>query len=239
MTSTENRAPERVRGMFQGIAGRYDLLNHLLSANMDRRWRREAAAELGPAPGDRLLDLCGGTGDLSLALAGAGDPGVVICCDFAHGMLTRAAAKFQRRGVDSGCLVLEADGLRLPFPDGTFHGVTVGFGVRNFVDLDSGLREILRVLRPGGKLVVLEFSVPSGPTLSRIYRFYLQRILPRLGDVVSRKRGPYRYLASTIAGFPDQAALAGRIRDCGYSACGWRDLTGGIVAIHTAFKGSG
>jgi demethylmenaquinone methyltransferase/2-methoxy-6-polyprenyl-1,4-benzoquinol methylase len=224
--------------MFHGIAGRYDLLNHLLSGNLDRGWRRAAARELGAGPRDLVLDLCGGTGDLSLAVAGETAPDLVVCCDFAHGMLTRARAKFAGRRKDRSCVVLEADGLRLPLPDATFDGVLIGFGVRNFASLEAGLVEIRRVLKPGGKLVVLEFSEPTQPTLARLYRFYLRRILPRIGDGVSGRTGPYRYLASTIASFPNQPQLAGRIREAGFGACGWRNLSGGIVALHTAYRGT-
>jgi len=225
--------------MFGRIARRYDLLNHLLSFNLDRRWRRAAARELAPEPGQRLLDLCGGTGDLTLELSSHGRPDLVVCCDFSHPMLTLAAEKFRRRGLSRGCLVLEADGLKLPFPDASFDGVTAAFGVRNLENLETGLREIHRVLRPGGRFVILEFSTPTAPVLSGLYRLYLDRLLPRIGDGISGKAGPYGYLARTIGDFPDQAALAGRIRECGFAACGWQNLTGGIVAIHTAFKGPG
>jgi demethylmenaquinone methyltransferase/2-methoxy-6-polyprenyl-1,4-benzoquinol methylase len=221
--------------MFDGIARRYDLLNRLLSANLDRRWRRRAAEGLPPGAG-LLLDLCGGTGDLSLELARSDPDRTVICCDFSHEMLTRAGAKFLRRGVGDRCLTLEADGLRLPFAEARFDAVTVAFGVRNFTDLDSGLREILRVLRPGGRMVVLEFSRPEGRLLPLFYRFYLGRLLPRLGDLVAGRSGPYGYLARTIRGFPEPAGLAGRIREAGFAACGWTTLSGGIVAIHTAFR---
>jgi demethylmenaquinone methyltransferase/2-methoxy-6-polyprenyl-1,4-benzoquinol methylase len=236
MAKGEIKEPRRIRGMFNRIAHRYDLLNHLLSANFDRRWRRLAARELSGQPGLRVLDLCGGTGDLSIEVARSGGVDRVVCCDFAHDMLTRAAAKFRRRSIASRCLVLEADGLRLPFVDASFDAVTVGFGVRNFVDLAAGLGEILRVLRPGGRLVILEFSTPSLPLLDRLYGIYLGRILPRLGDRVAGNRGPYGYLARTIVDFPDPAGLAGQIREAGFAACGWTRISGGIVAIHTAFK---
>jgi len=232
------KEPSRVRSMFDGIAGRYDLLNHLLSLNLDRRWRRAAARELPELGQGVILDLCGGTGDLSIAAEGSGRAETVICCDFSHEMLARANVKFRQRGVDGSCLVLEADGLNLPFPDGTFDAVTVGFGVRNFVDLDAGLGEIHRVLRPGGRLIVLEFSRPTRAPLAPLYRFYLKRILPRLGDGVHGARGPYGYLARTIAAFDDPETLADRIRDAGFPTCDWSPMTGGIVASHTAIKAS-
>jgi len=233
----ESREPARVRSMFDGIAGRYDLLNHLLSANLDKRWRRTAVAELALEPGAKVLDLCGGTGDLSIELATSGEAAFVICCDFSHQMLRRAEPKFVRKGVAERCKRVEADGLRLPFSDASFDAVTVAFGVRNLADMDRGLREMLRVIRPGGKLGVLEFSRPTAPILAQSYNFYLKRLLPKLGDGVSGKEGPYRYLARTIAAFPDAPTLAGRIREAGFAACGWRTMTGGIVASHTAIKG--
>jgi demethylmenaquinone methyltransferase/2-methoxy-6-polyprenyl-1,4-benzoquinol methylase len=222
--------------MFASIAGRYDFLNHALSLGLDRRWRRRAVRELAPAPGARVLDLCGGTGDLSVELAREIPRGLVLCCDFCPPMLARAVPKFRRKRVDDRCRVLGADGLQLPFTDDAFDGVTVAFGVRNFADMGRGLREIRRVLVPGGKLVVLEFSTPHAPGLSQLYRFYLGRVLPRLGDSVSGTEGPYGYLARTIADFPAPELLAGRIREAGFGAVGWITLSGGIVAIHTAFK---
>jgi demethylmenaquinone methyltransferase/2-methoxy-6-polyprenyl-1,4-benzoquinol methylase len=232
----ESREPRRIRQMFDGVARRYDLLNHLLSANLDRRWRRRAVAEVGPDGDALVLDLCGGTGDLSLALARSGSAKRVICCDFSHEMLTLAADKFRRSGVDGRCVVLEGDALRLPFANRSFDAVTVAFGVRNFADMDAGFREIRRVLAPAGRLVVLEFSKPTAPLLKQLYNFYLGRVLPRLGDRVSGHSGPYGYLARTISEFPDPARLAGRIREAGFAACGWQTLSGGIVAIHTAFN---
>jgi len=238
MGDRESREPRRVRAMFDGIARRYDLLNHLLSANLDRRWRSRAAGELPAAEegrSDLVLDLCGGTGDLSIVLARNTPSRTVICCDFSHRMLTIAGEKLRREGLHQRCQLLEADGLRLPFASQSFDAVTVAFGVRNFEDMDAGFREIGRVLRPGGRMVVLEFSRPTAPGLKQLYRFYLGRVLPRIGDRVSGKNGPYAYLARTIDDFPEPAGLAGRIRESGFAACGWITLTGGIVAIHTAF----
>jgi demethylmenaquinone methyltransferase/2-methoxy-6-polyprenyl-1,4-benzoquinol methylase len=219
--------------MFGKIAKRYDLLNHLLSANRDRGWRRAAALRVSAEGGSRVLDLCSGTGDLAVELVRRGDAREVVCCDFSHPMLLLAAAKFARNRMGERTILVEADGLCLPFESGTFDAVTVGFGVRNFADLGSGLGEIRRVLRPGGHLVALEFSRPTGRILSRLYGFYLHRVLPRIGECVGGGEGAYGYLANTIAGFPDPAALADRFRDAGFAACDWTHLTGGIVAIHT------
>jgi len=225
--------------MFGGIARRYDFLNHLLSLRRDVGWRKEAAREVPSEPGLRILDLCGGTGDLAVEIARPRPDSTVVCCDFCHEMLALASGKFARKGVAARCLALEADGLRLPFSGATFDVVTVAFGVRNFSDMHRGLLEILRVLRPGGRLVVLEFTQPHAPVLAGLYRAYLRTMLPILGDRISGREGPYRYLARTIGEFPDPQGLAGQIREAGFAAVGWRTLTGGIVAIHTAYKGSG
>jgi demethylmenaquinone methyltransferase/2-methoxy-6-polyprenyl-1,4-benzoquinol methylase len=223
--------------MFGEIARRYDLLNHLLSLNLDTRWRRHAALKAGTGKDLRILDLCGGTGDLSVALARREDPpSFVVCCDFSHPMLALAGPKFVRRGVGDRCVPVEGDALRLPFRDGSFDAVTIGFGVRNLADMRAGFGEILRVLAPGGRLVVLEFSRPTGPVLSRLYGFYLKRVVPRFGDGAFRSRGAYVYLARTIGTFPAPDLLAGMIRESGFAAVGWRPLTGGIVCVHTAFK---
>jgi demethylmenaquinone methyltransferase/2-methoxy-6-polyprenyl-1,4-benzoquinol methylase len=233
----ESREPSRVKAMFGGISRRYDVLNHLLSLNLDVTWRRRAALQACPEKDLRVLDLCGGTGDLSVALArGSSPPSLVVCCDFSRPMLALAATKFVRKGLGDRCLTVEGDALRLPFRDASFDAVTVGFGIRNLADMSAGFREILRVLVPGGRLVVLEFSRPSGPLLSRAYAVYLKAVVPRLGDGASGRRGPYVYLARTIGEFPEPDLLAGLIREAGFAAVGWQRLTGGIVCVHTALK---
>jgi len=220
--------PEAIRGMFSAISPRYDLLNRLLSMGLDVSWRRKAVRLLAPSPGDVVLDLCGGTGDLALEAVKTGAR--VICLDFSGPMLARARRKFDRSAA-APCLVL-ADALRIPFPDRVFDGVLVGFGVRNLRSLEEGLDEIRRVLRPGGKACVLEFSRPSGP-LARLYGQYLARILPRAGDLISGRRGPYQYLARTIRGFPPAEALGALMSERGFLDVRWRTLSGGIVAVHT------
>lgn len=228
-----SRDPARVREMFGGIAPRYDLLNRILSLGIDTRWRRRAALSLAQDDPKLVLDVCGGTGDLSVAVAKAAPAAWVVCCDFSYPMLLRAGPKFGRPDVLGRCVRVEADGLRLPFPAERFDAVTIAFGVRNFVDRRAGLREAARVLRPRGRLLVLEFSRPTG-LFGRIYRSYLFGLVPRMGDRASGRSGPYGYLARTISEFPEPAALAGEIRESGFAAVGWTPLTGGIVCLHDA-----
>jgi len=223
--------------MFGAIAPRYDLLNRVLSLGMDRSWRRLAVRELPRSGEARVLDLCSGTGDLAREIVRSRRAGLVVCLDFSHPMLVRASAKLERGTAATRAVMVEADALRLPFGDGVFDGVTVAFGVRNFADRDAGLREVLRVLRPGGRFVVLEFSKPSGAGFARLYRAYLNRLLPRVGDRVSGRSGPYGYLARTIGEFPEPALLAAMLRQAGFAAAGFTPLTFGIVCVHTAVKG--
>jgi demethylmenaquinone methyltransferase/2-methoxy-6-polyprenyl-1,4-benzoquinol methylase len=237
MGPMQDRDPRQIRQMFGRVARRYDLLNRLLSANLDRGWRRAAAGSLAGRAGARVLDVCCGTGDLTLAVARAEESALVVGCDFSHAMLALARAKLARAGLATRCLPVEADGLRLPFSSGAFDAVTVGFGVRNLADLDAGLREMHRVLRADGRLIVLEFSRPPGRLIGPLYRCYLTRILPAVGDGLSRSDGAYGYLARTIGEFPDPAGLAQRIREAGFTACAWRRLTAGIAAVHTGVKG--
>jgi demethylmenaquinone methyltransferase / 2-methoxy-6-polyprenyl-1,4-benzoquinol methylase len=216
--------------MFAAIAHRYDFLNHFLSISVDRQWRNVAAAKVrdlaGPSPA-LCLDACSGTGDLALALLQSLQT-QVIASDFCHPMLTRARAKFAGHNIPT----IEADALQLPFPDACFNVVTIAFGLRNLEDPYSGLREIRRVLKPGGAAVILEFSKPVVPVFSQIFNFYFRRILPLLGAIVSGDRNAYRYLPDSVGKFPNQEQLLERMRQAGFAEAGYQNLSCGIAALH-------
>lgn len=221
--------------MFSGIARRYDLLNHLLSGNIDKRWRRKTARALESSlvEGARVLDVACGTGDLSLVLAEAG-PARVIGLDFCRPMLEIA-----RRKADEGSRPIpfvEGDALRLPFADETFDAATIAFGLRNLAGVADGLRELRRILRPGGRLAVLEFSSPVVPGFRALFRFYFTRVLPRIGGLVSGSRGAYEYLPDSVTRFPDQKRLAELMRAEGFEGVEYSNLTGGIAALHTGTR---
>lgn len=219
--------------MFGVVAPRYDLLNHLLSVNRDRSWRRAAVDRLlmgGPA-GGHYLDACAGTFDLSVELAGRPNfAGRVAACDFSWPMLTRGRPKV---AAESTIAPVCGDALRLPFADVTFNGAIVGFGVRNLEDVDAGLRELARVLVPGARLVVLEFAIPRWRPLRAAYLVYFRHILPRVGQFISRDKDAYSYLPESVLAFPGPAELAEKMRAAGFRDVGWRRRTAGIVAIHS------
>lgn len=222
-----------VRAMFTAIAPRYDFLNHLLSLNVDKRWRRQAVARLNweRNPSGRYLDLCAGTLDLAATLGGqAGFGGQVIGADFVLPMLALGRGKSVR------VRPVNADALELPFPDATFDGATVGFGIRNVADLDAGLQEAHRVLRDGARFVILEFTTPPRQPMRGAYFFYFRRILPLIGRLVSRHSEAYDYLPESVLGFPEPDALAARMREHGFGEVGYTLLFGGICAIHVGTK---
>jgi demethylmenaquinone methyltransferase/2-methoxy-6-polyprenyl-1,4-benzoquinol methylase len=228
---------DQVNRMFDRVAARYDLLNSLMSAGLHHRWRERAADQAGLAPGDSALDVCCGTGDLTLELAKRIAPGGhVIGCDFSEPMLDLAREKAGGRGSE-GVRFEWADALSLPYDAGRFDAVAVGFGVRNFADRDRGLREMARVLRPGGRLVVLEFTQPRRPPFSTFYSLWFDRIAPILGRI-SDDPEAYAYLAESVRTFPAPLGFAERMdRAAGLEGIRYTILAGGIVTIHTGIAG--
>lgn len=221
-----------VQAMFEGIAHRYDLLNALLSLGIDRGWRREAVRMgLQHAPRD-ILDVATGTADLAMALARSAPQARVVGVDFAPSMLAVGRRKAARRALD---VTLEVgDGTALAYPDASFDLVTIAYGLRNFSDIDAGLREFRRVLRPGGVLVILEFPPPPRGLFGRLFRLYFTRVVPLLGDLVSGRRGAYGYLPDSVMAFPTPEVLAGRIERAGFASVEHRLLTLGVSALHRA-----
>ena len=232
--SREKRA--YVRAMFSSIAPRYDLLNHVLSFNIDKRWRRAAirALEWGRAPSGVYLDLCAGTLVVAVELAAQrGFAGRIVGADFAEPMLRAGLSKAAAKPVHA----VAADAVALPLADASCAAAIVAFGVRNLADLDAGLREVARVLAPGGRFVVLEFSTPPSAVIRALYGFYSNRILPRIGGWISGNRGAYRYLPESVSRFPAAPALADRMRAAGFASVSWRLLTFGVAAIHVGTRG--
>jgi demethylmenaquinone methyltransferase/2-methoxy-6-polyprenyl-1,4-benzoquinol methylase len=232
---SEDRAAKRsyVRDMFTAIAPRYDLLNHLLSLNVDRRWRRRAVDALAweRVPNGVYLDLCAGTLDLAAELARRpGFAGRVVGADFVRRMLALGRAKAD------GLEPVAADALALPFAGASFSGLVIGFGVRNLVDVRAGLAEMARVLRPGARLVILEFSLPARWPIRPLYRFYFSRIVPRIGRVVSKHTSAYSYLPNSVDAFPSPDGLARHLRAVGFREVCYERLTFGIATIHVGTR---
>lgn len=221
-----DKQPSDVRRMFDAVARRYDLTNDVLSLGQDRRWRHEVIEAVAPQPGELVLDLAAGTGTSSQPFADAG--ATVVPCDFSLGMLS--VGKKARPGLP----FTAGDGTKLPFADATFDAVTISFGLRNIVDPKAGLAELRRVTRPGGRLVVCEFSHPTHGAFRKVYLEYLMKALPAIARTVSSSPDAYVYLAESIRAWPDQDGLARLIRDAGWTRPQWRNLSGGIVALHRA-----
>jgi demethylmenaquinone methyltransferase/2-methoxy-6-polyprenyl-1,4-benzoquinol methylase len=242
--SDARSAARAVREMFTAIAPRYDLLNHVLSFNIDRLWWRRTAREFRPVlsrPEARVLDLCCGTGDMTFALrrqARSACP-QILGADFSHAMLQRARVKSADRSLHTSRYPapgwVEADALNLPFPDGHFNLVTSAFGFRNLADYDAGLREIARVLRSGGECGILDFSEPKG-AMGRVYRIYFKEVLPCVGTLISGVRGPYAYLPASVERFPEPDEMLARMRHAGLAEASWTPYTFGIAGLYRGKK---
>lgn len=223
-----DKKPRDVAAMFDDVAEKYDTTNTVLSLGQDRLWRKAVAKAVDARPGERVLDLAAGTGTSSLPFRDAG--ATVVPCDFSLGMLREGKRRHPDLPFTAG------DGMRLPFADGVFDAVTISFGLRNINEPATGLAELLRVTRPGGRLVVCEFSHPTWAPFRTVYVEYLMRALPAVATKVSSNPDAYVYLAESIRAWPDQAGLAAMVREAGWERVAWRDLSGGIVALHRAFK---
>ncbi|RCG30383.1 demethylmenaquinone methyltransferase [Sphaerisporangium album] len=233
-----DKQPHEVAAMFDRTARRYDLVNDVLSLGQDRLWRKATAAAVDAGPGELVLDLAAGTGTSSETFTALGAR--AIACDFSLGMLRTGASRRGGSGLDgagpSGVTFIGGDALRLPFADDTFDVTTISFGLRNVNDTVKALREMLRVTRPGGRLVVCEFSRPTLKSFDLVYTQYLMRLLPPVARVVSSNPESYEYLAESIRAWPDQAGLSRLLREAGWEGIAWRNLSLGIVALHRAVK---
>ncbi|NJQ02921.1 demethylmenaquinone methyltransferase [Streptomyces zingiberis] len=226
-----DKQPHEVAAMFDDVAPKYDLTNDVLSLGQTRLWRKAVVRAVAARPGETVLDLAAGTGTSSQPFAAAG--AYVVPCDFSLGML-REGRKRQ-----PGLPFTAGDATKLPFADGSFDAVTISFGLRNVQDTDAALAELLRVTKPGGRVVICEFSHPTWAPLRTVYTEYLMRALPPIATTVCTNPDAYVYLAESIRAWPDQPALAGRLQKAGWSKVAWRDLTGGIVALHRGVKTEG
>jgi demethylmenaquinone methyltransferase/2-methoxy-6-polyprenyl-1,4-benzoquinol methylase len=241
--STEHEARQFVRRMFGEIAVRYDLLNHLLSGNLDRLWRRRAAAAFDHIlrrPHARVLDLCCGTGDLALALKRRAthscSPGALVFAgDFSHPMLVRAVEKSHTANCARAAEIawLEADALSPPFAPGSFDLITIAWGFRNLINYEAGLQEFFRLLRPGGELGILDCAEPRGLIFGSLFRFYFRKVVPRVGGAISRNTSAYAYLPASVQKFPAPDALARMMSDAGFVGVGYQLWTAGSIALHT------
>ncbi|MER7908989.1 MULTISPECIES: demethylmenaquinone methyltransferase [unclassified Streptomyces] len=226
--ATLDKQPHEVASMFDDVAANYDLTNDVLSLGQDRRWRKEVAKAVDARPAQRILDLAAGTATSSQPFARAG--AYVVPCDFSLGMLRVGKKNHPWMPFTAG------DGTELPFRDDVFDAVTISFGLRNIQDTEQALRELYRVTKPGGRVVICEFSHPTWAPFRTVYEEYLMRALPPVARAVSSNPDAYVYLAESIQSWPDQPALAGLLQKAGWSKVAWRNLSGGIVALHRGFK---
>ena len=227
----------RVANVFHSVAARYDLMNDLMSGGVHRLWKRFTIELAAVRPGQTILDIAGGTGDLSYAFAKkVGPDGLVVLADINESMLNVGRDRLTDRGIAGNLQYAQADAQYLPFPDNTFDCITIAFGLRNVTDKDLALRSMLRVLKPGGRLLVLEFSKPQNPLLEKAYDTYSFKLLPFMGKVVANDADSYRYLAESIRMHPDQETLKGMMDTAGFVNTEYHNMTGGVVALHKGIK---
>jgi len=225
-----------VREVFDSVASRYDLMNDLMSGGLHRLWKRFTVAEAKIRPGQQVLDLAGGTGDLALKFSRlVGSEGQVVLADINHAMLREGRRRLVDGGAAGNVSITQVDAENLPFADRSFDCITIAFGLRNVTEKESALRSMYRVLKPGGKLMILEFSKPAD-FLKPAYDLYSFRVLPALGKMVASDESSYQYLAESIRMHPDQETLLGMMEDAGFERCRWNNMSGGIVALHTGYR---
>lgn len=227
----------KVAEVFHSVAGNYDLMNDLMSGGVHRLWKRVTIEMSGVRPGHHVLDIAGGTGDLAAKFSKiVGPEGTVVLADINDSMLKVGRDRLVDRGITDNVRFSQADAQYLPFPDNTFDVITIAFGLRNVTDKDMALRSMNRVLKPGGKLLVLEFSKPPSTLLSKIYDSYSFSLLPKLGQLFAKDSDSYQYLAESIRMHPDQETLKSMVENAGFSNCDYHNMTGGIVALHRGVK---
>jgi demethylmenaquinone methyltransferase/2-methoxy-6-polyprenyl-1,4-benzoquinol methylase len=227
----------RVAGVFHSVAGNYDLMNDLMSAGIHRLWKHMTIEMSGVRKGHKVLDIAGGTGDLAAKFSKiVGSEGSVVLADINESMLKVGRDRLIDRGITENVTFSQADAQYLPFPDDTFDVITIAFGLRNVTDKDMALRSMLRVLKPGGKLLILEFSKPTSSLLSKIYDTYSFNVLPRLGKVFANDSDSYKYLAESIRMHPDQSTLLQMLNSAGFENTDFHNMTGGVVALHRGIK---
>jgi demethylmenaquinone methyltransferase/2-methoxy-6-polyprenyl-1,4-benzoquinol methylase len=232
--SSDGSKREQVEQMFDAISPKYDLLNRLFSLGIDQGWRRKVIRMVGESPVDHLLDVATGTADL--AILAASKARHVTGIDISEGMLSHGRTKVDQRGLSQRITLQQADSTALPFADATFDAVTVAFGVRNFEDLAQGLREMMRVLKPGGRVFILEFSKPQHAPMKQLFRFYFHRVMPLIGRSVSKDAAAYTYLPKSVDAFPQGAEFLSLLTTAGGRGAKARSLTGGIATLYTALK---
>ncbi len=227
---------ERVRAVFDSVASDYDLMNDAMSLGIHRLWKRYMVGMANIRPGQQILDLAGGTGDLVRLMANkVGGSGSIILADINAAMMNAGRARLLDRGIGGNVTFVQANAEQLPFPDNSFDLVTIAFGLRNVTDKDQALVSMYRVLKPAGRLLVLEFSKPAAP-IKPVYDFYSFNLLPVLGRILARDEASYRYLAESIRMHPDQETLQSMMETAGFERCGYHNLTAGIVAVHSGYK---
>lgn len=232
---TQEKA-RHVRSVFDSVASKYDIMNDLMSAGLHRLWKRYTVEQAAVRPGQAVLDLAGGTGDLARRFAGiVGSTGQVVLADINHNMLVEGRSRLIDAGVSSNLAIAQVDAEQLPFATATFDCITIAFGLRNVTDKSAALRSMLRTLKPGGKALVLEFSKPPD-VLKPAYDLYSFKVLPAIGKLVANDESSYRYLAESIRMHPDQETLLEMMRDAGFERCRYHNLAGGIVALHVGYK---